>query len=205
MPGRSPARSAAGLTRVEREERAAKIVEQYNRGWSMTRIGKFWGISAMMVSKILKKAREEWRETKVSNYEEFALARCEEYRFAREQAWRGWFRSMKDAQRIVEEMGIERDEEGEITADDTMRILKRVTTREGQTGDSSFINAVLKAYHDEAVLLGYMKSGITVNNTNVNANAPNLQDALDALRGRPDPVEERLAGAVEMPDRAEGA
>ncbi|HYF23340.1 MAG TPA: hypothetical protein VD929_08080 [Caulobacteraceae bacterium] len=195
--------NGAATTPMEREERLTRIAEKRRLGYTLEQIGRQEGISAVMVWKEERKLIRRLQERQVSEYADYVALRCDEYRAMRKEAWKEWYRSRRDAVKLTTEEGIAGGEDAEPSSLEVMRLVKRVASREGRLAEAGYLNVILKTWEQEDRLRGFVKNTVSVtnNNTNVNANTPNLQDLLDAP---PDPVAERLAAAQELPERPAG-
>lgn len=188
---RRPYRTKEGLTLAQREERAYQMQRQANMGWSQWRIARYHGVRQGTVSKILKKNLERNAEPMTADEVRLTILKKREgYRQVIEDAYRSYLRSLKDT---------EREEWERVQVDDDnfeMMVTKRV--REGQAGNSGFLQVILKAMRDDSELLQLVKN-VTINNTNQNTQvAGGFQGVLEAP---PDAIEERIAAAQELPRR----
>lgn len=127
--------------RLDVEKRREQIAGLYARGFTQLKIGEMVGCTQQQVSLDLKRIRQKWLESTLRDFNEAKAQELAKIDQAERQAWRGWTRSLRDAETVKV------TEEGEDAG-------KRVVTTKGQAGDPRFIELVLKCIERRCKLLG---------------------------------------------------
>jgi hypothetical protein len=136
------ARPAATDDTVTR--RRAEVATLYCQGWPQWRIGDKFGVTQMTISNDLKAIRKEWQRVMVEEFDALKAEQLAKIDATEAEAWRGWRRSLKPAEKktakVVNESGTVKQETAK--------------TEEGQTGNPHFLSVILKCVERRCKLIG---------------------------------------------------
>jgi len=113
-------------------------------GWPQYKIGEHFGVSQMQISKDVAAIRREWQRVMVEEFSSLKSEQLGKIDAAEAEAWRGWRRSLKTA----EKRQARRVGRGEDIREETSR------TEEGQSGDPRFLAIVMKCVERRCKLIG---------------------------------------------------
>jgi hypothetical protein len=125
-------------------ERRAKVARLYCTGWPQHKIAARFNVCRQQITKDLAVIRESWRRAMVGEFDKLKAEQLAKIDAAEVEAWRGWRRSLRAAQKsyakVVDDAGEVRKESGK--------------TEEGQAGDPRFLEVVLKCVERRCRLVG---------------------------------------------------
>jgi hypothetical protein len=131
-------RGRRGRTADQIAAQRADVARWYSTGRTLGWIANKQGLSLRQVKYDLKAIREEWRRDRVEYTQHAIDQELAKIDAAEAQAWRGWRRSLRDAETKTTKT----------TADDETTVVK------GQSGDPRFLTVVLTCVERRAKLLG---------------------------------------------------
>lgn len=133
MPRRR--RNAAEIARDKK-----RIGSLYLKGWLQSEIAEEVGLSIATISRDLVTLHDEWRQSALVDINEAKIVELAKIDTLEREYWRGWERSLKDAETIKQEGGVE---------------VKRVSrTKRTRDGDARFLEGVLKCIDRRCKILG---------------------------------------------------
>ena len=124
------------------ELRRLTVLKLYRAGWQQSAISTELGVAPSTISKDIANLQKQWREDRVSGYEQWVELRLAELTNAKEAAWEGWKRSCEPEVTYTQET----DKDG--------NVLEKTVTR-GQAGDPRFLAQIAECIMKEAKLLGF--------------------------------------------------
>ena len=124
-------------------ERQAKVAEFYLQGWSQLKIAAEVGSAQSTISRDLKAIREEWRKSRIRDFEEAIAIQLEKIDLTEREAWSAWERSQQDAVSKKNMMT-----GGECPTEWEQEV------RTGQYGDPRFLKIALECVERRCKLLG---------------------------------------------------
>jgi hypothetical protein len=147
--------------------RRAEVARLYCQGWPQHRIGAKFGVTHQQIGKDLSVIRAEWRRVMVEEYDRIKdeqLAKLDE---TERQAWRGWRRSLRDAERVTSKRDLAPPQVPEADPDNSDNPVSQATVapqqigpaeettvREGQAGDPRFLQIVMDCIDKRLRLVG---------------------------------------------------
>jgi Homeodomain-like domain len=79
--------------------RRAEVARLYYQGWPQHKIGERFGVCRQQITKDLAAIRREWQRVMVQEFDRLKAEQLAKIDAAEVAAWRGWRRSLKDAER----------------------------------------------------------------------------------------------------------
>jgi hypothetical protein len=111
-------------------------------------------VSQPMIGRYLEKIRERYKQKILADRESKVNEMLAGIRDVRAQAWKGWMLSHDDAEKMVEEFGIDREQVSDGDYITSEILVKRINAREGRLPDNSFLATIRATLKDERELLG---------------------------------------------------
>lgn len=155
MPAKAKQKPGPKTTnRTQREEHIETVGRMRLRGHTQHEIAKLLGISQPMVvynEKICRqrmKARLERDQD--TNIDEKRL----QYEDVRREAWAAWFRSMEDADKLVEEYAVSREKVRGGKAKVSEELVNKIVTKEGRLPNNAYLATIMQTLQAERELLG---------------------------------------------------
>lgn len=128
----------------EIEHRRGEVARLYLEGRSLRQVGTQLGVSHVTVKNDVDAIYEEWREDHKEYIDSAIVKELRKLDKIESEAWDGWLRSCKDAEKIVEESGA--TEKGDYT--------KSRTEVVPQAGDPRFLKVILDTIQRRCSILG---------------------------------------------------
>lgn len=125
---------------IQVEQRRTKVAELYCEGLHQWEISAQVGVCQQQISRDLKAVRSEWKESRVADFNEKVEEELAKIDHIEREAWEGWKRSCKDAER------------SQIEVTDGKKTVKK--SKQGQAGDPRFLEVVGKQIERRCKLLG---------------------------------------------------
>lgn len=150
----------ASKSNVQRRRRKVSVL--YLRGFTQVEIKDKLGVSQATVSYDLKAIQEEWRAQTTIDLDEHKAAELARLDELERQYWRGWLRSLQDAQESSEKA------EGIVTKDNQRKDFQitRSKKTKGQAGDPRFLDGIQGIVDKRCKILSlYADANINVNVT----------------------------------------
>lgn len=145
---------------AEKEQVLAYVAKLDRRGWTQWDIAAALKedmgleVSQPMVHLYVKQSRQRYKDAVIRENKERVTEALESLRDIRAEAWRGWLKSWKDADKLVEEWGTDREAVGEGDYVTSEVLLKQIKTREGRLPENAYLKTVLDTVEQERKLLG---------------------------------------------------
>jgi hypothetical protein len=143
VPRNGPAR-----TLEEKLRDRAAIADLYERGWPQWRIAEKVGLVQSTVCEDLRALRAEYRKAAGEKIGELIGRELAKLDRLEREAWRGWRRSLRDAEKKYAKVG----------STPKGAVKESAKTTEGQAGDAKFLLVIQKCVAERAKIVGLYAS-----------------------------------------------
>lgn len=188
------------FTPTEREKVIERVAELDRQGWTGYAIAAEIGVSRPMVSVYLKKVRQRYVAEQVGHRAELVAEKCAQYKEVRRHAYACFFRSFAGKERTVEEEALRKAAEEAADGDyeASMRLVKRVTTREDRLPGAEYLRVVRETLDAERAMLGLDEAG----KLDVRVGALDWDALMRGMARAEDPLEAEVRRLGEEVERA---
>jgi hypothetical protein len=124
------------------------IADRYERGWPQWRIAEEVGRDPTTVSEDLRALRAEYRKAAADKIGELIGRELAKLDRLEREAWRGWRRSLRDAEKKY----------ARVTDGPKGPVKESAKTTEGQAGDAKFLLVIQKCVAERAKIVGLYAS-----------------------------------------------
>lgn len=143
-------------TRLDYEEFVAHVAKLTRQGYSVSDIAMMTNRSRNYISGVLKVIYERYEETRVHSRQAMIQEHLDKLADVRMEAWKAWYASMSDEEKVQEEYGHMDFDDPEVLAgpDQILHKLKVIISKKGRLPENAYLSSILKTFEAERKLLG---------------------------------------------------